>query len=381
MNPLRNLRQVYVVGVGLHRYQAASATNYVSLGTEAVREALTDAAISWSAVDSAYVANTRIGMAAGRPMLRYLGSTGLAITQVENASASGSAAFRQAVVDVAAGFSEVSVAVGVDKPDTVLTGPGRTGVVGLVDDLVRPVTHFALIAQRYIDGTGTTPAQIARVAVKNLGNGARNPYAQRQRARTLDEVLASKPISGVLTALQCTPVGEGAAAVIVMSRDAIERNEVEAKRAVRVLASVTTSEEVSDSYSADVALTATSSTLLYENAGLGPEDIDVVEMHDAFSIEELFYLESMGFCAEGEAADRLDSGYFDIGGRHAVSPSGGLLAMGHPIGPTGVGQIVEVSKQLRGEAGDRQHPEARVGLAHMVGVGAVCIMHMLAGPG
>jgi len=124
-------------------------------------------------------------------------------------------------------------------------------------------------------------------------------------------------------------------------------------------------------------LTADTARRTFEQAGIGPADVDVVEMHDAFTIEELLYLEAMDFCAQGQAAPLLDAGTWEIGGRCAVSPSGGLLAMGHPLGPTGTGQIVEIARQLRGEAGVRQQPDARYGLAHMVGIGAVCVMHVL----
>jgi acetyl-CoA acetyltransferase len=378
VNTLADLRPVYVVGIGLHRYQPASETNYVDLGLTAVREALDDAGITWPAVQSAYIGSVYIGMAAGPAMLRYLGLTGLATAQVENASASGSTAFRQAVIEVAAGLSDVALAVGVDKPDRISSGPAKAGVRGLADNLVVPFTHFALLTQRYMDQSGATPEQIAKVAVKNHRNGALNPYAHRQQARTLEEVLAPPMISGSLTRLQCTPVGEGAAAVIVMSDDAIARLGVDRSRAVQVIASAARSEAPSGTVNFDVALTKRTTEDAYAQCGIGPGDVDVVELHDAFTIEEILYVEAMGFCGEGESVRLLEEGAFDIGGpRVAVSPSGGLLAMGHPIGPTGVGQIAEVTRQLRHEAGPRQHPNARVGLAHMVGVGPVCLVHIL----
>ena len=379
MTTLADLRPVYVVGVGLHRYQPLSTTNYVELGLTAVREALDDAGIAWPAVESAYIGTAFIGMAAGPAMLRYLGLTGLATAQVENASASGSTAFRQAVIEVAAGLRDVALAVGVDKPDRLSSGPAKAGVRGLVDNLVVPFTHFALLTQRYMDQSGATPEQIAKVAVKNHRNGAFNPYAQRQKERSLEEVLAPPMISGSLTRLQCTPVGEGAAAAIVMSEDGIARHGVDRSRAVRVLASAARSElPVPDAVNFDVALTQRTTEDAYHQCGISPSEVDVVELHDAFTIEEILYVEAMGFCGEGESVRLLEEGAFDIGGSHvAISPSGGLLAMGHPIGPTGVGQIAEVTRQLRHEAGPRQHPDARVGLAHMVGVGPVCLVHIL----
>ncbi len=377
MKTLAGMRPVYVAGIGLHPYQNPSGTPYVSLGLRAVREALTDAGITWPAVESAYVGNALVGMAAGAAMLRYLGITGIPYAQVENASASGSTAFRQAVHEVAAGFTDVSLAMGVDTVDQWRSGPGKAGIRGLADHLSAPFTHFAMLTQRYMHEAGATPEQVALVAVKNHRNGAANPYAQRQKVRTLEEVLAPPVISGVLTRLQCTPVGEGAAAVIVMSEEGLRRHGIPRRRAVQVLASASRSEQPPGVENADVALTRVTTRAAYEQAGVSPSDIDVVELHDAFSIEELLYAEAMGFCGPGEAAAQLQAGAFDIGGRVSISPSGGLIAMGHPLGPTGVGQVVEIVRQLRGEAGARQHPGARLGLAHMVGIGPVCLVHIL----
>jgi acetyl-CoA acetyltransferase len=226
--------------------------------------------------------------------------------------------------------------------------------------------------------SGATVEDLAAVAVKNSRNASLNPYAQRPKARTLDEVLAPPLISGVLTRLQCCPVGEGAAAAIVATEEAIRTFGINQDRAVRVTASVLRSETFYGSENFDAALTRETTQQALSEAGVGPGDLDVVELHDAFTVEELLYVEAMGLCAPGQAAAALRAGEFDIGGRIAVNSSGGLLSMGHPIGPTGVGQIAELTKQLRGEAGERQHPNARMGLAHMVGVGAVCAVHVLA---
>ena len=243
-----------------------------------------------------------------------------------------------------------------------------------------PFTHFALLANRYIHEHGATEEQFALVAVKNSENGALNPNAQRQKARSLDEVLAPPLISGPLTRLQCCPVGEGAAAVIVASDAAIARLGVDPARAVRVLSSASRSETVYRGENFDAALTRETVGIALHEAGVTADDLDVVELHDAFTVEELLYIEAIGLAPVGKAAAQLAEGQFHIGGRVAVSASGGLLSMGHPIGPTGVGQICEVTTQLRGEGGLRQHAGARVGLAHMVGVGAVCVVHVLAGP-
>jgi acetyl-CoA acetyltransferase len=376
---LRDLRPVYVVGIGLHRYQQASETPYVVLGLTAVREALADAGVRWPSVESVYTGTALLGMAPTRVMLRHLGATGIPMCQVENASASGSSAFRQACMEVAGGSSDLVLALGIDKPALPMLAPRKTGIRGLADDKIVPATHFALLANRYMALHGVSPEQIGAVAVKNHRNGAANPYAQRQKVRSLEEVMAPPAISGSLTRLQCCPIGEGAAAVLVASERAITDLGIDRSRAVRVLASVLRTERVyQDAPNFDAELTRETVELAYAEAGIGPEDLDVIELHDAFTIEELLYLEAMGVAEPGRAVDLLAAGDLGIGGRVAVSPSGGLLAMGHPIGPTGAGQVVETTRQLRGEAGSRQHPDARTGLCHMVGVGAVCAVHVLA---
>jgi acetyl-CoA acetyltransferase len=329
-------------------------------------------------VESAYTGTTVTGMATTRPILRHLGATGIPMAQVENASASGSTAVGQACLEVASGVSDVALALGVDKPDIPKLAPARAGIRDLAGARVLPFTHFALLTHEYMHRHGVRIEQVAQVAVKNSRNGASNPYAQRQKVRTLEEVLAPPQISGVLTRLQCTPIGEGAAAVVVASDDAIDRLGIDRARAVRVLASVTRTERVyAGGGNWDAELTGETASQAYAEAGIGPDDLDVIELHDAFTVEELLYVEAMGLCRPGEATSRVASGDFDIGGRCAVSASGGLLAMGHPVGPTGVGQIAETTRQLRGEAGVRQQPNARTALAHMVGVGAVCVVHVL----
>ncbi len=375
---LLDMRPVYVVGIGLHRYQRLSDTTYVELGLTAVREALNDCGIRWQALESVYHGTALLGMAATRPMLRYLGATGIPMAQVENASASGSSAFRLACLEVAAGVSDVVLAVGVDKPDMPRLAAAKAGIRDLVGSRIVPFTHFALLANEYMSRYGATAEQIGAVAVKNSRNGANNPYAQRQKARRLDEVMAGPPIAGSLTRLQCCPIGEGAAAAIVASDEAIDRLGIDRARAVRVIGSVARTERVyGDGKNWDAGLTGETVEQAYRESGITARDLDVIELHDAFTIEELLYIEAMGLCGAGEAAGLLERGETDIGGRCAVSPSGGLLAMGHPIGPTGVGQIAEITRQLRGEAGVRQQPKARTGLAHLVGLGAVCVVHVL----
>ncbi|MDR0276167.1 MAG: thiolase family protein [Burkholderiaceae bacterium] len=375
---LKEMRPVYVAGIGWHRYQDPSDTSYVTLGLAAARQALGDARLPFAAVDTAFVARALLGMACGRPILRHLGATGLPITHVENASASGSTAFRSACIEVASGAADTALVLGVDKRMPVARAETQAGIEQLAAEYIAPFTHFALLADKYAHRSGADMRDIALVAVKNHNNGALNPNAQRQKLRTLDEVVGGRKVSGELTVLQCTPVGEGAAAVVVMSEDAIKAHGVNPGRAVRVLSSSAKSQALyEDATSFDELLTQATCRQALQEAGVAAADLDVVELHDAFSIEEVLYVEAMGLCQPGQAIQALKAGEFHIGGRVAVSPSGGLIAMGHPIGPTGVGQIAEITLQLRGEAGQRQQPRARTGMAHMVGVGAVCYAHVL----
>ncbi|NKC33440.1 thiolase family protein [Falsiroseomonas selenitidurans] len=376
---MRGLRPVRVVGIGMHRYQFASETPFPAIGLAALRAALDDAGLAWPAVTSACIGTATLGMAAGRVMLRHMGSTGLEVTQVENASASGSSAFRLACLQVASGQHEVVLALGVDKHGGAQRAAERDGLPRLSPAADLPLVQFALLARAWRESHGVTLADMARVAVKNHGNAARNPFAQFRKPRTLEQVLASAPVAGDLTALQCCPRGEGAAAVIVASEDSIARFGLERRRAIRVLSSHASSDHSGAETAFGVVETVRrSGAATLAAAGIGPQDLDIVELHDAFSIEEIIYAEALGLCPPGAGPARLRDGSWEIGGgRCAVNPSGGLIGMGHPLGPTGIGQVAEIVRQLRGEAEGRQQPGARTALAHMIGLGFVAVGHVL----
>jgi len=379
MSGLASMRPVRVVGIGMHPYQFPTETPYVTLGLTALRQALADADLAWPEVTFAAIGTGAIGMAAGRVMLRHIGSTGLEVMQVENASASGSSAFRMACLMVATGQHEIALALGVDKFGSAQRAAHKDGIPRLTPAAEIPAVKFALMARAWRDRYGLTREDLARVAVKNHGNAARNPYAQFRKPRTLEQVLNANPVAGDLTSLQCTPRGEGAAAVIVASEEAIRKHGLARDRAIRVLSSVASSEHaVADEGWSLVEMVQRSGLSALAAAGIGMEELDIIELHDAFTIEEIVYAEALGLCPLGEGAAALRAGRWDIGGGGcAVSPSGGLLGMGHPIGPTGAGQIAEIVRQLRGEAEGRQHPAARTALAHMIGLGSVAVGHVL----
>lgn len=373
---------VYVAGIGMHPYQFPSDTPYTHLGLVAVRAALGDAGLSWSQVQSAYVGTTSIGMATGRVMLRHLGATGLAVTQVENASASGSFAFRQACMEIASGISDVALAVGVDKHGDGRRAADKEGLARLSETATIPAVKFAMMARTYLRERGADAASMAKVAVKNHGNASLNPFAQYRKPRTLEQVLASPKVAGDLTVQQCCPRGEGAAAALLVSGRALRRLGLDPARCVRVRASAACSETEETAYgAAEVDLVRVSAQAALAQAAISAQTLDLLELHDAFSVEELLYSEAIGVCEPGEGAAYLERGDSRIGGRCAINASGGLIGMGHPLGPTGIGQIAEITRQLRGEAGERQHTLARWGMAHMIGLGSVAIAHVLSAPG
>lgn len=369
---------VYVAGIGLHPYQFPTDTPYTRLGLVAVRAALADAGLNWEQVQSAYVGTTSIGMAAGRVMLRHLGSSGLSVMQVENASASGSFAFRQACMEVAGGISDVVLAMGVDKHGAGSRAASRDGIERLSDTATIPAVKFAMMARSFLRDRTSGIEALAKVAVKNHGNAARNPNAQFRKPRTLEQVLASPKVVGDLTVQQCCPRGEGAAAVLLVSGNALRRLGLNLKRCVRVRASASGSETDEVEYGqGPIDLVRASAKAALEQAGISANALDLLELHDAFSVEELLYSEAVGVCGPGEGADYLERGDSNIGGRCAINASGGLIGMGHPLGPTGIGQIAEITCQIRGEAEGRQHPNSRWGMAHMIGLGSVSIAHIL----
>jgi acetyl-CoA acetyltransferase len=221
---------------------------------------------------------------------------------------------------------------------------------------------------------GTTIDQIAQVSVKQHWNGARNPYAQYQKEVTLAEVHAAREVAAPLTVLHCCPFGDGAAAAVLASEDVVRRLGIESPVWVATSVSRSTVAQTPELTS----LTAATAEEAYRRAGIGPEELGMVELHDAATIEEILYAESLGLCKEGEGGRLVEEGATAITGRIPINSSGGLLAMGHPLGPTGLGQIAEIYWQLRGEAGKRQIPaRPRTGLAHMVGLGGTCIVHIL----
>jgi acetyl-CoA acetyltransferase len=376
------MRKVAVIGVGLHAYGKWRDKKPKDLARTAIDGALASASVSWEQLQSAWCGHTSLGMTAGARLFAPLGQTGLSITNVENASATGSYAFRGAYLEIASGEYDLALALGIDMQPRRDEGSKPSApppaAEAKKEDKPRPPTapmlKFATDARAHMEKYGTTLDQLAQVSVKQHWNAARNPYAQYQEEVTLAQVHAAREVAAPLTVLHCCPFGDGAAAAVLASEDMVKRLGVQ--NPVWVATSVSRSTVGSAPELTD--LTAQTAKDAYERSGIGAKDIGMVELHDAATIEELQYAESLGMCAEGEGGKLVERGETAITGRIPINSSGGLLAMGHPFGPTGLGQIAEIYWQLRGEAGARQIPaRPRTGLAHMVGLGGTCIVHIL----
>lgn len=376
------MRRVAVIGVGLHAYGKWRDKKPKDLAQAAISGALSTAGLGWSDMQSAWCGHTSLGMTAGARLFAPLGQTGLSITNVENASATGSYAFRGAYLEVASGEFDVALALGIDMmprrdPPSASAPPKPEATSASKDKQPRPPTgpmlKFAADARAHMEKYGTTLDQLAQVSVKQHANAARNPYAQYREEVTLAQVHAAREVAAPLTVLHCCPFGDGAAAAVLASEDVVRRLGIE--HPIWVAASVSRSTDAKAPELTD--LTQATAKLAYERAGIGPGDLGLVELHDAATIEEIQYAESLGLCGEGEGGRLVESGATARDGRIPINSSGGLLGMGHPFGPTGLGQIAEIYWQMRGEAGDRQIPTPpRTALAHMVGLGGTCVIHV-----
>ena len=297
-----------------------------------------------------------------------VGITGIPISSVGNFCSSGSTAFREAWIAVASGMYDVALAMGVEQL-SVRLGKGRPltsdGIELLTSLGFAPATFFANLAVRHMYEYGTTKEQMAMVAVKNRRNACFNPYAQYQEEVTLEEVLGSPMIVYPLTLYSCCPTGDGGAAAVLCSKDIAKRFRSDPIDVAACALSSGVYQKKKD-YTT-LFVTKEAARQAYEFSGINPEDVDVAEVHDCFSISELVHYEDLGFCKKGEGGRMIETGATNIDGKVAVNPSGGLLSKGHPLGATGMAQVAEIVWQLRGEAGKRQVKDPKVGLTHCAG--------------
>jgi len=382
------MKDVAVIGVGMQRWGELWDKSLRDIFVESALLALADTKVD--KLDNMFIGCMSSGLFVGQEhigsvMADYLGQRHLAAGRVESACASGGLAFRCALVEVASGMSDVVLAGGVEKM-TDTSGDGATYALASAADHEYEVYNgatfpglYALMARAHMEKYGTTRDQLAHVAVKNHKNGAKNPNAQYPFEITLEQVKSSVMIAEPLRILDCSPITDGAAAVILCPL------EMAKKFTSKPLVKVTGSGQATDTIAlhtredlTTIASTTEAAKKAFAMAGKKPEDIDLAEVHDCFTIAEIIVSESLGFFAAGQGGPAVEAGETAIGGRIPINPSGGLKSKGHPVGATGIAQIYEIVKQLRGEAEKRQVENARVCLAqNMGGSGGSTLVHIL----
>lgn len=372
------MREVAVVGIGITKFGYLWEKSWRDLAVEASLDAIKSSGVD--RVDSIYVANFSGGTFVEQEHMAaivadYLGLLHVPSTRVEDACASGGAAVRLAYMEVASGMSDVVLVTGVEKMTDVVTSQGVYSLSMAADreyEGYEGVTFpalFALAAKSYMHEFGATREQLAKVAVKNHKNASKNPKAQFHNIITVDDVLSAPMIADPLGLYDCSPMTDGAASVILMPLEkALKLSNAPKPIKISGIAQATDTIALAqrDSFTTFQA-TVKASKKAYEMAGKTPEDIDVVEVHDCFTIAEICAIEDLGFFKKGEGAKATEDGLTEIDGKIPVNPSGGLKGKGHPVGATGVAQIVNITEQLRGEANELQVKGAKVGLAHNLG--------------
>jgi acetyl-CoA C-acetyltransferase len=385
------MRDVAVIGAGCTTFGEKWNMSFRNLFVEAGILALEDAGVAGEQIDGLYVGNMSAGRFVeqehiGALIADYAGlaSHHIPATRVEAACASGGLSFRQAVISVASGMEDIVVAAGVEKMTDVASGASVDTLAGAADREWEGFVGatfpglYAMIATDYMNRYPLTREQLAQVAVKNHFNGARNPIAQFQQEITIDTVVRSSLVADPLRLFDCSPITDGAAAVVLAPLD---RAREFTDTPVKVLASAQASDTITlhdrrDISTLDASVAA--GRRAFQMAGLSIADIDLVEVHDCFTIAEICAIEDLGFCRKGEAGRLTEEGVTALDGDIPVNTSGGLKACGHPVGATGIKQVFEIIQQLRGEAGKRQIDGAVIGMTHNVGgTGATVAVHIL----
>lgn len=379
------MSDVYIVGIDMIRFGRYPDRTVPGLAAEAALMALDDAGLSLKDMQALYCGN--LGQASGmvgQRMLAEIGQTAIPVTNVANACATGATAFRGAWMAIKAGVYDTVLAVGVEQMGKGLLGGGSGGPSpeGLVGSYTMPAM-FAHIGMEHSQKYGTTFAQFAQVSVKNHHHSTLNPKSMYRKETPLEEVMGSEMIAYPNTKLMCSVNVDGSAAAVLMSEKKVKQLGL-MDRAVRIRASEMSSNPYEERQAAmpDFSgATRVAAKNAYEQAGLGAEDINLVELHDCFATAELVHYENLGLCADGEAGRLIDEGVTALGGRVPVNVSGGLLSKGHPLGATGIANIYEVATHLRGRAEARQVEGARIGMTHVVGggpgMGTACAIHIL----
>lgn len=361
------MREVYVLGIGQIRFGRYKGVSPIKLGVQAAKAAISDAGIDPREIQVCYGSRSRDDTQTIEDIMQYLGVVEREMHNVENACASGGTAVNLCYKDIASGLYDVGIVVGAESMTAM-----PKGLIGVAEgDLdgalgITMPAHGAMLGRRFVEMRGGTLEDFAYPSVKNHRNASMNPYAMFQNPITTEDVLNARVISDPVTVLHCCPTSDGAAAVILCSAEYARQHTT---KLIRMNSSIVMSApyESFDLDMNDAYMIRRLSYLAYEKAGIGPEDLQMVEMHDAFAPEELYAYEATGVCAEGDGIKFAREGGAEIGGKCAFSPSGGLQSFGHPLGASGVRVVCEIVQQLRRDCGQRQVPNARCGMAQMIG--------------
>jgi len=385
------MRDVAVIGVGLTKFGELWDKSFRQLTAEAGSKAILDAGIGGKEIDALYVGTMSAGRFVGQEHVGALvaDTSGFAFEhipaiRVESACASGGVAVRQGCLSIASGMNDIVVVGGIEKMNDV-GGTSATGTLVTAADQEWEAFFgatfpgiYAMLATRHMYDYGTTREQLAQVAVKNHANGALNPYAQFRKEISIETVLKATTVAYPLGLLDCSPVSDGAASIVLC---AAEKAKKYTDKPIKIIGSGQASDTLALHARRDICTlesTVHAAKMAYKQANKTPKDIDVAEVHDCFTIAEICAIEDLGFVKKGEGGKAIDNKITTLDGSLPVNTSGGLKAKGHPVGATGVAQIVEIVQQLKGDAEKRQVPDVRIGLAHNVGgSGASCTVHIM----
>jgi sterol carrier protein 2 len=389
-------RKVYVVGVGMTKFEKPNSKewDYPDMAKEAGEKALADAGVAYDLIEQACVGYCYGDSTCGQRAVYTLGLTGIPIYNVNNNCATGSSALFMAKQFIEGGLADSVLALGFEKMEKGSLGSKYTDRTNPMDkqfmvmnDLrgigAAPVApqFFGNAGREHMERYGTTAEHFAKIGWKNHKHSVNNPYSQFQDEYSLEQIKAAPMVWDPLTKLQCCPTSDGAGAAILASEDFVRKHGLQAK-AVEILGMAmasdfkSTFDEKSSIKLVGSDMTKAAARRVYEQSGFGPENVDVVELHDCFSANELITYEALGLCPEGKAGEFIDSGANTYGGKVVVNPSGGLISKGHPLGATGLAQCAELNWQVRGQADKRQVKDAKIALQHNLGLGGVAVVTM-----
>ena len=379
------MRPVSIIGVGIHKFGRFDDEPYTKLGIDATKMAIADANLEWKDIQVAYYARMYLPATSGVRTLSQLGKTGISITDVESACASGGSALSNACLQVSSGAVDFALAVGAEKMPRGFMDPSQLYPEWQIKmGLSQNPMYWALKARRHMAEYGTTLEQLAKVAFKNHRNSVHNPNAMYQKAFSIDEILNSRKVNDPITLLMICAPNEGAAAAIVCPKEMAHKyspKPIQVKACVHQVAKYSADFRVpAMSMSAKVdppPVTQATAEKAYKIAGIGPKDIDVAEVQDTDAFCEIEAYENLGFCKVGEGGKLIDEGTTEYDGEIPVNTSGGLISKGEPVGASHLGQIYMLTKHLRGEAGPLQVKDAKIGLAHVQGAGGNCVVTIL----